>query len=132
MFSLSGCLFDSSSDIIIGKYNVCWVDSRSSRGIHLAMDNEDGGGAEIVPAYVYAVGHNNRYIIAKQHPANGEFVDKTQTLYFVIDIKTCGTFNNTGKLNGIFGPLTAKGYDSLSNALKINKLKFDMTYSEKP
>jgi len=56
-----GCaLFDSGSDNVVDNYKVQWGDTKYSRW----LSNTE----EIVPAYVFAVGHNNKFIFTKQHP----------------------------------------------------------------
>jgi hypothetical protein len=124
-------LFDSSSDTLVGRYNVGWVDIISTRSINMADKDGDYGGAEIVPAYVYAVGHNKKFIIAKQHPVineRQEQVDTKKTNYFVIDL----TKENYYKQEGLFGPLTENQFDSLCKKLNVGQIEFDMSYPDKP
>jgi len=129
---LNSCfgLWDSSSDTIIGPYNVGWIDVISSRSINLAETNGGYGGAEMVPAYVYAVGHTEKFIIAKQHPLSkdsGDKVDIKITNYFIIDISK-KNYNQ----EGVYGPLSKKEFNDLCRKLNINLIKFDLTYPEIP
>lgn len=124
-------LFDSSADTIIGRYNVCWIDIPSSRSISIA--NKDGGygGAVIIPEYVYAVGHNKKFIIAKQHPVMDEAVGKVdvkKTNYFIIDLHE----ENYYKQRGIYGPLNEGEFDSLIKKLNVGEIIFNMNYPEQP
>ena len=81
----------------------------------------------IVPEYVFAVGHNNKYIIAKQHPTselNGRTKVKTNiTNYYIINMQ---------KNHKAFGPLQIQEFDSLRLALKIQNIPFDKTYLDSP
>jgi hypothetical protein len=78
--SLTGCLFDSGTDSVVDGYEVIWIDVHESRSL--------SKGEELVPAYVFAVGHNKRFIYAKQHPLlpNSPYkIDKTVTNYYILE-----------------------------------------------
>ncbi|HSC52761.1 MAG TPA: hypothetical protein VLC98_04040 [Phnomibacter sp.] len=119
VLQLPGCaLFDSGSDIVVGDYEVTWIDLHESRSLNK--------GEELVPAYVFAVGHNSKYIYAKQHPLlvnSPEKIDKSITNYFIIE-QTTTELQDKPK----YGPLTKQSFDSLCIQLQIDKPKFDMTY----
>lgn len=82
----------------------------------------------LVPEYVFSVGHDDDFIIAKQHPTsgfeNGFEIDTTITNYFVIDMNR-KIFRTREK---VFGPLSIEQFDSLRSELKIENIKFDMNY----
>jgi hypothetical protein len=133
VITITGCfgLFDSSADTITGRYNVGWIDVISSRSIDMADKDGDYGGAEIIPAYVYAVGHNKRFIVAKQHPVINkleEKVDIKKTNYFIIDL----TKENYYRQERVLGPLTKVQFDSLCKTLNIGSIEFAMTYPDNP
>jgi hypothetical protein len=115
-------LFESTSDTIVGKFNVSFVDNVTWRSI--CLDN-----GILVEPYVFAVGHNEKFIIAKQHPcARNEFkVNTSVTKYFIIDISKVDF-----KGNGIYSSLDKPEFDSLSVSLKIGPITFDMNYPEQP
>ncbi len=123
LFFLQGCgLFESMSDVIVGQYKVSFGDGVSWRSLSL-------GNRELIGPYVYAVGHNEKFIVAKQHP-NHELrfeVNTHITKYFIIDITKD---NRQGR--GIYGPLERNQFDSLSAALNIGAIAFDMNYPEQP
>ena len=76
---VSGCLFDSGSDNITERYNVTWID------VHISPSIEKG--ETLVPAYVFAAGHDINYIYAKQHPVlwnNQSKLDMAVTKYYII------------------------------------------------
>ncbi len=130
--TLTGCfgLFDSGSDRITGKYYVLWIDLQESQGISEADESNSGSYIGLVPEYVYSVGHNDEFIIAKQHPTagfnNGYKIDTSRTNYFIIDMnhKVLKTERK------VIGPLSKMKFDSLRIELKIEKIKFDMNYPE--
>lgn len=129
---LTGCfgLFDSGGDHIAGSYSTGWIDVHSSR--YIAKQDKDGSSIEVIPAYIYAVGHNERFIVAKQHPLQGKFpkeiIDVTQTNYFVIDLKLQP---DQGE-EGVYGPMDSSQFETLSRKLEVGKIVFDLTYPENP
>ncbi len=117
---LSSCLFDSDSDKIIGDYETIWIDIPQTRSINK--------GEQIVPAYVSEIGHNSKYIIAKQHPVKigNIYSVYTDTInYFIIEI-TSNTFQD----KPVYGPLSRISFDSLRKNLNITSIKFNMHYPE--
>jgi hypothetical protein len=120
LFQLPGCgLFDSDSDNVVGDYEVVWIDVKESRSLNK--------GEELVPAYVFAVGHNSKFIYAKQHPLlvnSPKKIDKTITNYYIIE-RTTTVFQDKPK----YGPLNRKSFDSACIKLNINNPQFDITYS---
>lgn len=117
---LSSCLFDSSSDKIIGDYETVWIDIPQTRRI--------SKGEEIVPAYVSEIGHNSNFIIAKQQPikqGNIVTVHIDTTNFYIITVST-----NSIQDKPVYGPLSKNSFDSLRKELKIENIKFDMFYPE--
>ena len=131
--TLNSCyLFDNSSDEIIGNYKVLWIDILSNQVICETNEENPTSCTQLIDEYVFAVGHNSDFIIAKQHPTNGfkngYEVDTSVTNYFVIDV------NGKIKENGdkVIGPLSKKEFDKTVSELNIETIKFDQTYSENP
>ncbi len=117
---LSGCLFDSDSDKIIGDYETIWIDIPQTRGI--------SKGEEIVPGYVSEIGHNSNFIIAKQHPikdGNITIVHTDTTNFYIIEVSS-----NSFQDKPVYGPLNRQAFDSLRQKLNIENIKFDMFYTE--
>ncbi len=117
---LSGCLFDSDSDTIVGNYETTWIDIPQTRSINK--------GKELVPAYVSSIVHNSNFIIAKQQPIKqGTIVTvhTDTTNYYIITVS-----NNSYQDKPVYGPLNKKSFDSLRQVLRIEDLQFDMFYPE--
>ncbi len=127
---LSGCfgLFDSGTKRITGKYIVVWIDLPRNQGIGEEIEGSSGSSIGLVPEYVFAVGHNEEYIIAKQHPTsgfdNGFEIDTTVTNYYLIDMNA--------QKDKVIGPLTKSKFDSTRIALRIQNVEFDMIFKENP
>jgi len=123
---LQGCLFDSHSDRIIDKYIVLWIDRPQNQFLAKESELNSSSSSDIIAPYIFAVGHNDHYIIAKQHPTNGFeggykiHVDTTN--YYIIDI-----YKEKDK---IFGPLNQNQFDSLKIRFGIDNLDFSKTYPD--
>ncbi|TKG95776.1 DUF3997 domain-containing protein [Puteibacter caeruleilacunae] len=82
----------------------------------------------IVNATVFAVGYNKNFIIVKQHPFEGNSVNKAITNYFIIPIKNDG---NLPPDKNKIGPLTYHDFLKKRNELGIsNDLNFTITIDE--
>lgn len=68
---LTGCLFDSSSDRIIGQYIVIWIDLPQNQMVAKQDKLHSSSSSTILEPYIFAVGHNENHTTAKQHPTNG-------------------------------------------------------------
>ena len=94
----------------------------------LAKEHElhSSSSSTIIEPYVFAVGHNEHYIIAKQHPTNGfnggYKIQADTTNYYIIDI-----YKDRDK---VFRPLTLKQFDNLRFKLNIDNLEFNQTYPD--
>ena len=123
---LTGCLFDSSSDRITGKYIVLWIDLPQNQMIAKEDKLHSSNSSTILEPYVFAVGHNENFIIAKQHPTNGfeggYKIHTDTTNYYIIDIYK--------EIDKVFGPFTLKQFDSLRTKLKIENLQFTKNYPD--
>ena len=124
ILTLNSCfIFDSGSDKIIGKYEVLWIDTPNTRAVCERYSST--GSTVLIPEYVFAVGHNSEFIIAKQHPINGfengYEIDKSKTNYFIVDIR------NEAK---VVGPLNKSDFSKKVSELNISRIEFDQTYPE--
>ena len=116
-------LDESEHQKIIGQYEIGWNDLESNRAIMKKIENSESNYQEIVGCYVFAVGHNENFIIAKQHQ---NF--KAETNYYLIDIKK----NKEDYLKGVFGPLDETEFEKMKTKFNIKDLKFDLKFADKP
>ncbi|MVN22487.1 DUF3997 domain-containing protein [Mucilaginibacter arboris] len=123
---LTSCLFDSSSNRVTGKYEVLWIDLPENQMLTKESELHSSSSSTIIEPYVFAVGHNEHYIIAKQHPTNGfqggYKINVNKTNYYILDI-----YREKDK---VFGPLTLKQFDNLRSELNIENIEFDQTYPD--
>jgi len=109
---------------IIGNYEIEWVDLEGNQNISKAIDGCSGCYSVIIDNYVYAVGHNQDFIIAKQHAGT----DKNITHYYIINL----TQNKDKYRDGVTGPVMKEVFDSLRRRLNISDIPFNKTYTENP
>ncbi|GAB1855408.1 hypothetical protein MHTCC0001_02420 [Flavobacteriaceae bacterium MHTCC 0001] len=131
---LNSCffLFDSGGEKIIGNYKILWVDLLEQQVVCESLDQTSSSCSVLVKEYVFAVGHNSDFIIAKQHPTNGfdngHVIDTTITNFYIIDINR----KLIKKGNKVFGPLTESQFNDKVTELDIEKIKFDQVYPHLP
>ena len=114
---------ESEYQKIIGQYEIGWNDLESNRAITKKIENSENSYNIIIDNYVYAVGHNESFIIAKQHRNFSK-----ETNYYLIDIEK----NEEDYSKGIYGPLNEVEFENLKTKFKIKKLKFDLIFPDKP
>lgn len=117
---LTSCfdLFDSGSDTIVDDYKVSWIDIRETRSLNK--------GERLVPPYIYAVGHNSKYIYVKQHPLlknTQDKIDRKITYYYII-YRTKNTYQD----KPIIGPLGKIDFEKRCRELTMKDIEFDLTY----
>jgi hypothetical protein len=59
------------------------------------VKNSETSSVTVIPEYIFSVGHNSNYIIAKQHPKPERFsstVNTKITNYYIIDVKNSDEF----------------------------------------
>lgn len=132
-FVLMSCfgMFDSSSDKIIGSYKVLWIDLKENQFICEESEQSSTSCFALIPEYVFAVGHDENFIIAKQHPTSGfesgYKIDCSVTNYFIINMK-----KQNGEEDRVIGQLTKAQFDRIREDLAIEEIEFDLTYQDIP
>lgn len=128
--SLTSCfgLFDSGSDRIIDNYHVLWIDLQENQGISEEIEGTDGSFIGLVPEYVFEVGHDDDFIIAKQHPTSGfesgYQINAKITNYYLVNMNL--------KKDKVIGPLTLTEFEDLREQLGISNIEFELIYPERP
>lgn len=121
LFTLNSCiLFDNGSRTIVDDYKLEWIDLPSNQYITFADKT-------LVEGYVYAVGFDDEFIIAKQHPNNGfdggYKVNTSITNYFIIKRNT---------KDKTIGPLTRSEFKMYVKRFAISNIEFTINDIEKP
>ena len=107
---LRGCGF-VHDEHIIGPYRLIAVDIDEQ--MSLSYDCGDGSAVGRVGETVFAVGWNDRYIVAKQHPTN----DRTRTNFFYLDITKDAKFADPSQ--SVTGPLTEAEFNKRKSELAL-------------
>jgi len=121
--AFAGCEY-AIEDPVVGNYYMVATDTGEQCG--LSYKDSDSGYGGVIRACVYAVGFNDNYIIAKQHPyEHGKELDKSITNYFILPLKRGMNYRT---MNGLIGPLTMAEFNQKSKELSIDNLEFSMVY----
>jgi hypothetical protein len=114
----------------LGRYIVLWIDQPENQSLSLQSATSSSSSSEIILPYVFAVGHTDRFIIAKQHPTNGFAggykMDTTITHYYILDIKNKSHYEDYT----LYGPLTLARFNQLSNQFDLAHVSFDVQYPD--
>ena len=119
-----GCQSAVILDHLVGIYYLVAADD--DRQCSLATHEPSDGGTygNVVNQTVFAVGYNEKYIIAKQHPDNNRKI----TNYFIVPVEQHITREN---LNNILGPLTYNQFMTKRHELIIpDSLHFTKEYED--
>lgn len=120
----AGCfMWDSSSDTVTGKYSTLWIDLEENRALCEKLENE-GSWSTLIEPYVFAVGHNDDFIIVKQHPAAHGMVNLAVTNYYIVNIR-----NPEAQVSG---PHLEEAFEKLRRRVGASDIKFDQLYPERP
>ena len=87
---------------LVGPYILVAIDTESQ----MSVSYDVGGGASVgrILPVVYAVGWDDRYIVAKQHPEE----DRSITNFYFLDIAKDANYGDQFK--AVTGPLTEKQF----------------------
>lgn len=112
----SACsLFDGDTDQVVEDYEVSWVDLFETRSLQK--------GEQVVPPYVFAAGHDSRFVFAKRHEVvlvdRQACVDESVVYYYILE-RTKKSFQD----NPIYGPLSEEDFKKKCTELGIKKPKF--------
>ena len=81
LFVMGCSLFDSGMPWESGPYALLWIDLPDE--VQLSYDLGRGSWATLVGPRVFAVGANQEYVVAQQHPGG----DKTIANFFIIEVQ---------------------------------------------
>ena len=101
------------------KYVLVAVDTPGQ--MNLAFDMGKGVSIGLVGPTVFGVGADDRYIVAKQHPATNAFgaFDRATTHYFVVERTTSPSLSERRKR--VQGPMSLAEFERLAGTLSLPK-----------
>ncbi|HMF70097.1 MAG TPA: DUF3997 domain-containing protein [Flavitalea sp.] len=114
LFIQFGCIGVAHNEKLIKNYFLGAFDIDEELSLQ-AVDSS-GYAFDVVPATVYAVGFNDEYIIAKQHPLQNP-ENKSVTNYFIVPI---GKPPKSYEHHELWGPLTIAEFEAKRKELGIN------------
>ena len=111
---LSGCGF-VHDEHLVGPYYLTAVDTSEQMSLGCAVE----GGSRVgrIDETVFAVGWNDRYIVAKQHPKN----DRRVTNYFFLDVSRDSAYADPRA--SVTGPLTEAEFQAKKAELGLPGFK---------
>ncbi len=122
---LTGCIGAAShNEKLTGRFYLLAIDDMSDMTVcHLDSIYRIG----IIPSTVFAVGYNDKYIIAKQHPEELTKIDKSITNYYIIPIKNVQYYNE----KDVIGPMTKDSFENKRKELGVPEtLSFTKVFKE--
>ena len=121
-----GYLIDRQEEIITGNYISYFNEAPTCRAIAKPTGSNY---AYVITGYIFAIGHEKEYIIAKRNPnPNCDFkVDTSKTEYFILQVDTLKSIEKKQ-----YGPLDSHSFDSIRQQLNIQNIKFDLVYPRQP
>lgn len=125
--SLNSCDFGAQGTEvnIVANYYIGWQDLESNRCIYKKESAGSNIGQIIVDSYVFAIGHDSRYIIAKS--SRGPAL--TLAKYHIID--TRGYYHTDMDNNNYWEFSSEKDFYEKLQQLKISNIEFDNDYQQK-
>ncbi|MVM41317.1 DUF3997 domain-containing protein [Spirosoma sp. HMF3257] len=122
---LSGCGGPVYEKKLNGNYYLDAVDEDEDMAIGIQVDEQ---GVGVIGATVFAVGQNDNFIVAKQHPRNPPgVIDKSTTNYFIIPLQL-KVSKSTDR--NYFGPLQLEQFEKKKRELGIGDLEFTIVFNE--
>jgi Protein of unknown function (DUF3997) len=121
IISLYGCN-GMKEELIFGKFYLIELDYiKEDRTLSYSLGDSYIG---VIDKTVFAVGYDENYIIAKQHPNN----NKRITNYFIVDSKIKDKYWIE---KGVFGPFTLSEFKKKKRELNISvSVKFTKEYND--
>ena len=109
---LTGCHFGSAHDeLLIGPYHLSAGKVLEEMHVCYALTNGDSVGR--IDGTVFAVGWNDRFIVAKQHPRTNRKI----TNFYILDISRDSTYADPSVC--VTGPLSAAEFDGMQTKLHL-------------
>ncbi len=116
LFIQIGCIGAAHNEKLVKNYFLGAFDIDEELSLQAVDPN--GYAFDVVPATVYAVGFNDEYIIAKQHPLQFQASEnRSITNYFIVPI---GKPPKSYEHHEVWGPLTITEFEAKRKDLGIN------------
>jgi hypothetical protein len=111
---------------VVGNYYVVAGDTRDQMTLsYKSSDSHSGSYGIVVDNCVFAIGHNDKYIILKQHPwnfMNSKHPNREITNYYVVKVESVYVPNNN--------PLNEFQFSRETKRLGIENIRFSTIYKD--
>jgi hypothetical protein len=120
IIAVTGCQGFVIDKTVAGKFHLIAVDVKENLSLSYNLNNGDYIG--VVNQTVFAVGHNDKYIIVKQHP---QILGKNFTDYYIVPVIVK---NQYWIEKEVIGPLRRDQFEQKKKELNIENLEFTIVY----
>ncbi len=120
-------LGESEEEVLINGYYIGWYDTEANRNIYIKDTLNPNFGQVIISGYVYSVGFDNRYILAKSLPSAGNTDFKT---YYILD--TEGEYNTSDDNNNLQTFFKEDKFNAEIIKRGLDKVEFSKNYTLNP
>lgn len=118
---------DLSTKHVTGEYYLVVIDVKDDMHLSYSLD-KSGGSVGVVGPTVFAIGYDDSFIIAKQHPRMEFKTDKSVTNYYIVPLKF--KVHKSPDENRI-GPLTKTEFEAKRKELRVSdNLKFTKVFKD--
>jgi hypothetical protein len=111
LFAWSGCIGGVGMAInenIVGNYYLVAADADFQRSLSYHEPKDGSNYSTFIGPTIFAIWHNDKYIIVKQHPVTASYQSSTKkTNYFILPLKEGFNWKTN---NGMIGPLSLKEF----------------------
>jgi len=122
-------LFKSRTGKLVGNFELDYIDIEDNMAIY--YNDPTWGGIGVIDATVFAVGYNDKFIIAKQHPYSDFRIEKSTTNYFIISIIALKSSLDESLQYKTLGPLTESDFLEERKQLGVPKsLDFTVNFKD--
>ena len=119
MFFMFGCNDFAVKKHVVENYYLIATDAEEALDLSYHESSDGNNFGTIIDATVFAIGYNDKYIIAKQHPRTfPNPPDKKITNYYILPLKKGMDWKSK---NGLIGPLTLEQFNEKCIELNISK-----------
>jgi hypothetical protein len=123
LLMFAGCMGLAMKENFFGNYYLVATDKIEDLSLCYHANSDGDIYGDIIQATVFAIGYNEKYIIAKQHPRTFPHPpNKAITNYFILPLKQGMDWKTK---NGLIGPLSLEQFNEKRKQLNIpDSLKF--------
>ena len=125
LITLSACIGGFGfvlKEHLFGNYYLVATDGIEGCGLSYHTESDGPNYSDIISQTVFAVGYNEKYLIAKQYYyPHGGYLDKSKIKYYILPLKEGMDWETK---NGLIGTRDSLAFENMRKNLGISELKF--------